>query len=121
MLVWFSSTSRDNIEVDVYGANLYQHYINNGLDNQRLPASRHPPSSDLLLAQSVDTVESLLVLTGVSGANIRAEQDEKEALPSHRQSHGEFPQGDETLFDPSRVFSHVLDAVSYVVEKEHLR
>jgi len=63
-------------------------------------------------------------MSGVSGANVRAEQatdkDHVEASSSHRQSHRDFPYSDPALFEPSRTFNHVLDAVSYVVEKERL-
>lgn len=79
-----------------------------------LPMSRNVPSGSELSKQTVRTIESLLVCTGVykPGQEPGSDGDEK-----NYKGHKDFP-FNPVLYKPTCTFEDVNEAVNYILEKE---
>jgi len=121
----------DNPNVDVYGANLYDRYLkrqqqtenNNGndvtTDSVDLPLSRSIPKSASLMTQTVKSMESLLVGTGVFK---QSETTETEVAGSPPTYHGHRDiEHEPELSKPSKFVPDVCLAVRHILDKERFR
>lgn len=107
-IVFVSSNCRDNIDVDIAGANLYQRYINAAAENKNcaLSASRQPPNNGIFLPQTVTEIYGILVKTGVSFAS-----------SGITHSHRDFTL-DSDILKPHIILDNVLDAIQYIIKNE---
>lgn len=131
----------DTPEVDIVGTNLYQRYIDRLHNRQQkniaeeggsspkdvyanetydpeLPESRQTPESaaHILEKQTVTTIESVLVCTGVYKPGMAPEEegDEKNYM-----GHRDFPRISQ-LYKPTVLFQDVEEAIDYILEKEKM-
>ena len=105
---------RDNVSSDITGANLYQRYIDDkNRSIERVPHSRQLPSSHPILPQTVTTVQSILVRTGVYNEQQRTDVDH---------SHKDFRfENIKELEQPTVIVDNVLHAVEYILERENAK
>ena len=132
--------ARDTPESDIVGSNLYQRYIDrlrrrrqsaaasrvdpNSKEGRiieridpELPMSRNVPPSVKFFQQTVETVEAILVCTGVytpGTAPPEVEGEEKTHL-----GHRDFPKNPE-LCRPTIICDDVDTAIDYILEKEEI-
>ena len=102
---------RDNREVDIVGANLYQRYINTTGDSssQAIPQARKIPETlSSLQPSTVRTVQGILVRTGVY-------QEQSPNLSFH--SHRDFTVDDD-LLNPHHICDDIEQAIDFVLELE---
>lgn len=86
--------NRDNPNVDIVGANLYDRYLkkawsnrdngNSDSDTDDLPVSRSIPRHASLTEQTVRSMESVLVGTGVFNPNEEKSDSEEDVYHGHR-------------------------------------
>lgn len=122
----------DTPEVDIVGGNLYQRYIRRlhtrrsnmesnkeredmGEMDPELPQSRNMPHGTNLSKQTVSSIESILVTTGVYKPG---QSPEKEGDEKNYHGHRDFPRITE-LYKPSILVDTVADAIDYILEKEN--
>ncbi|XP_060079150.1 haloacid dehalogenase-like hydrolase domain-containing 5 isoform X1 [Ylistrum balloti] len=112
----------DNPHVDIVGANLYDRFLKqskNGNEpiHKPLPRSRSIPSSDALLEQTVQRMDSLLVGTGVYNAEKESEKtDNADVYHGHRDIMHE-PE----LAQPTRYVKDVYHGLQHILEQENFR
>lgn len=113
----------DNPNVDIVGANLYDRFLKKVWTNREngnedgicdLPHSRSIPASISRRRQSVKSMESVLVGTGVYNVERESQKtDEEEVYHGHRDILHE-PE----LAKPSRFVSDVCYGIKYILEQE---
>jgi HAD superfamily hydrolase (TIGR01456 family) len=114
----------DNPNVDIVGANLYDRYLkkmwlnkdNGNADDtgHHLPGSRSIPSNLSLFEQTVRSMESVLVGTGVYNPNKEtSDEDEDDVYHGHRDILHE-PE----LTKPSRFVPDVLHGIEHILKQE---
>lgn len=114
------------------GTNLYQRFVNrlrsrrNNMEpadendktsenyDPELAESRNVPHGATFIDQTVDTVESILVCTGVYKPGVAPE---KEGDEKNYHGHRDFPRITE-LYKPTKLVQDVYDAIEYILEKE---
>lgn len=101
---------RDNQQVDIAGANLYQNYIDTKHNGMAEETSLSIPAGNLL-PQTVSSIHSILVKTGVY------KHSSASSNLAH-QSHRDFPLTSD-MFQPTVVVENVEEAVQYILRKEH--
>lgn len=113
---------RDNPQVDIVGANLYDRFLQQSWSNRLngngpyvvLPKSRLIPSQDILYEQTVTKMESLLVGTGVYKPESETTvKTGSETYHGHRDLDNE-----PSLTKPSRFVPDVLDGIRHIFERE---
>lgn len=83
-----------------------------------LPESRNVPAAAEFLPQTVDTVEGILVCTGVySAATGLAPEEDLEGFEHIHHGHRDFPKNNE-LKKPIIICDDVNTAIDYILEKE---
>ncbi|XP_063443509.1 haloacid dehalogenase-like hydrolase domain-containing 5 [Mytilus trossulus] len=117
----------DNPNVDIVGCNLYERFLKDSWINRRngnrnnsinrtLPRSRSIPCDAALYEQTVTSMESLLVGTGV----YNPEKESETTLPEDKVYHGHRDIAHEPeLATPTRYVEDVDQGISYILEKEH--
>ena len=132
IIVYLFVFYRDTPEVDIVGGNLYQRYIRRrqtrvsnmehddgdcktgeSLDPE-LPQSRNMPPGTKLIKQSVSTIDTVLVETGVYKPG---QAPEKEGDEKNYHGHRDFPRITE-LYKPSVIVGNVADAIDHILRKE---
>jgi HAD superfamily hydrolase (TIGR01456 family) len=119
----------DNPMSDIVGSNLYQRYIDRMKSRRRrisvtqqhetradpeLPHSRNFPPAAKFLPQSVDTMESILVCTGVYNKG-----DDPEGDGTFYHGHRDFPQNTE-LHLPTFICEDADEAIDYILLNEDI-
>lgn len=115
--------------MDIVGGNLYDHFVKrhkseggkSGHLDSAVPVSRQLPMYVNIPPSTVQEVNTLLVKTGVSEANIgHQDNNQKVESPGESSSHNhkDFPV-DAGLLQPTHEFDDVLGAVSYVLKEEN--
>lgn len=119
----FIFSYRDNPNVDIVGANLYDRFIKrkdsngNGLE---LPVSRLIPDSDELHEQTVESCHSLLVGTGVY-KHKPEEETETGTSPPNTVYHGHRDIAHEPeLATPHKYVHDVFEGIKYIFRHEGL-
>lgn len=120
--------SRDNPNVDIVGANLYDRYLkrswqnrdNGNMDesshNDTLPVSRSIPKGVNLYEQTVRSMESLLVGTGV----FKPEETSTGSSPSDDVYHGHRDiMNEPELAKPSRFVPDVYHGIQHILKQEN--
>jgi len=114
--------------VDVFGANLYDRYlqrVHTGTSKQAQKASRVIPAEAVFNAQTVEHCEAILVETGVYNPqrgriedhlDLAKEEDEQTV---YHHGHRDFEK-DHHMIIPSTYSSDIHEAVKYVLQKEGL-
>ena len=125
LLVALSNFS-DNPNVDIVGANLYDRYLkkmwsnrengNSDEESDTLPNCRTIPTNVSLRRQSVRSMESVLVGTGVFNLEKESKKskEEEEVYHGHRDILHE-PE----LAKPSRFVPDVCHGIQYILEQEN--
>jgi len=120
----------DNPMSDIVGSNLYQRYIDRmkhrrrrisgtqqqheGRGDPDLPNSRNVPTGTKFLPQSVDTMESVLVCTGVYKKG-----DDPEGDGKFYHGHRDFPQNTD-LHVPTFICDDADEAIDYILLNEDI-
>ena len=117
---------RDNPNVDIIGCNLYERYLKDTWKNQRtgsrnnsvsrsLPKCRSIPRDVNLYEQTITSVESLLVETGVYNPEKEPASAQERVYHGHRDIEYE-PE----LAKPSKIVADVEKGIRYILEKENM-
>nr|XP_022300557.1 haloacid dehalogenase-like hydrolase domain-containing 5 isoform X2 [Crassostrea virginica] len=109
----------DNPSVDIVGANLYHRFVRRQsecIDNEDinyLPRSRSIPNNSRLYQQTVLTMESLLVGTGVYKEDEESSDEDVDVYHGHRDIENE-PE----LAKPSKFVKDVFHGIQHILDKE---
>lgn len=105
--------------MDIVGANLYHRFVRRQsecIDNEDinyLPRSRSIPNNSRLYQQTVLTMESLLVGTGVYKEEEESSDEDVDVYHGHRDIENE-PE----LAKPSKFVKDVLHGIQHILDKE---
>lgn len=115
----------DNPNVDIVGCNLYERFLKDSWSNRRnrnrndsitrtLPRSRSIPCEEALYEQTVTSMESLLVGTGVYNPEKETETRSEDSVYHGHRDIAHEPE----LAKPTKFVPDVDNGISYILEKE---
>ncbi len=115
---------RDNEQVDIVAANLYQKQIerlhkNKWTFDKSLPRCRQLPKTANLTPQHVDNIKSILVCSGVYQPDIHESEIEHELANVVIHSHRDFTMSAE-LMTPTYLTDNVKTAMDYILNSENI-